>query len=335
MHVSYDAHKALEILKANQARHWTGGGDVSVAARIKSGGPFRTYHTAKFKLDRADKVFTIGSCFARNVEDVLMRMGVPVARKGHGIPPQMFLDWNEETGYGGDTHITDGLSPRAFNKYDARAVLHEIRRTLTDVHYPNDGLIELYPDRWFDPHASVLRLAPLKDALANRQRMAEAAAEIRTSKVVLMTLGLTESWMDKVTGLAMNEHPGLRELMKFGDRFQFVDQGYDDIMSALEESFDLIRTVANADMKIIVTVSPVTLWMTFQNTDVAVSNMGSKSVLRAAAGELARRHDFVDYFPSYEMVMLSPRELAWQEDQHHVSGPMVESIMDVFRSCYY
>ena len=58
-------------------------------------------------------------------------------------------------------------------------------------------------------------------------------------------------------------------------------------------------------------------------------------MLRAVAEELFRSHDFLDYFPSYEMVINTPRELAWNDDQLHVSGDMVKHIMGVFYANYY
>ena len=56
--------------------------------------------------------------------------------------------------------------------------------------------------------------------------------------------------------------------------------------------------------------------------------------LRAAAQELRDKYDYVDYFPSYEMVMNSPRELAWGDDQLHVRAPMVEHVVGHFMKSY-
>jgi hypothetical protein len=74
---------------------------------------------------------------------------------------------------------------------------------------------------------------------------------------------------------------------------------------------------------VILTVSPVPLAATFTGRDVLVANMYSKSVLRAVAEEIRARFDFVDYFPSYESVMLSPRATTWEEDGVHVADAAV------------
>jgi hypothetical protein len=87
----------------------------------------------------------------------------------------------------------------------------------------------------------------------------------------------------------------------------------------------LIREHCHPEMRFVVTVSPVPLGATFKDADVIVANSASKSVLRTVAEELFRRFDFVDYFPSYEIVLNSPRALAFQEDQLHVARDMVAS----------
>ncbi len=53
------------------------------------------------------------------------------------------------------------------------------------------------------------------------------------------------------------------------------------------------------------------------------ANAYMKSVLRAAAEAFVRGHEDVDYFPSYESVVLSDRRYAWRADQAHVSDEMV------------
>jgi hypothetical protein len=49
---------------------------------------------------------------------------------------------------------------------------------------------------------------------------------------------------------------------------------------------------------------------------------------------LAARLDFVDYFSSYELVMNSPRKIAWREDHLHVHPSMVAHVMKSFGEIY-
>jgi hypothetical protein len=55
-------------------------------------------------------------------------------------------------------------------------------------------------------------------------------------------------------------------------------------------------------MRFLLTVSPVPLTATAGGQHVITATTQSKSVLRAVAGEMAATHDFVDYFPSYEII---------------------------------
>lgn len=53
-------------------------------------------------------------------------------------------------------------------------------------------------------------------------------------------------------------------------------------------------------------------------------------MLRTLAQELADGDPHIDYFPSFEMVMLSDRQTAFREDFIHVRDPMVARIMSHF-----
>jgi hypothetical protein len=212
---------------------------------------------------------------------------------------------------------------------------HEIRRVILDENYENEGLIELGPDKWFDPHGSRLRLAPLDQALETRSRIHAAMSEIKKAKIVFMTLGLTETWLDASSGLAMNTHPGANWLAKMPDRWHFVNYDYTEMLSEMTALISLVRETCYSDMHFIVTVSPVPLGATAKNTDVIVANSGSKAILRAVAEDLQHRFEFVDYFPSYEYVVMSPRNLAWHDDQLHVASPLVKHITSNFANAYY
>lgn len=102
----------------------------------------------------------------------------------------------------------------------------------------------------------------------------------------------------------------------------------------MNNAIDIIRKYSNKEPRIILTVSPVPLLRTFSNRDIIVANTYSKSVLRAVADELSSKYDDVDYFPSYEMVANSPREIAWRHDQRHVTKEMVWHIMHRFKTEY-
>jgi hypothetical protein len=334
LNLEYSAAQALAVSSQNPARAWMGDGTLAAQSRFNDGEMFAVQHRPKFLLKRDVPIYTVGSCFAREVENVLTTIGVPLALDGHGVPAEAFQSWDETAGTGGGVKRGQ-LSRGALNKYDVHAMSHDIRRALLEEAYPQEGLIEIAPGRWFDPHSSGLRPAPFDEAMTNRRRIAAAVARIRAAEVTFMTLGLTESWFDQETGLAMNVHPGAAALKKFGERFRFVDHGFSEIAEEMHGLIKLIRERANPNMHFLVTVSPVPLGSTFRRTDVVVSNAGSKAVLRAVADDLQRTYDYVDYFPSYEMVVNTPRHLAWTDDQLHVTTSMVRHVMQVFKQAYF
>jgi hypothetical protein len=61
-----------------------------------------------------------------------------------------------------------------------------------------------------------------------------------------------------------------------------------------------------------------------------VANSYGKSVLREVAQLIRDEFDQVDYFPSYEMVVLSKEAATWEHDLMHVTDPFVRRIVDTF-----
>ena len=70
----------------------------------------------------------MGSCFAREVENLLMMRGLRLLLNGHGVPAEHFETWNEETGRGGGANRGE-LSRGALNKYSVRSMTHELKRS--------------------------------------------------------------------------------------------------------------------------------------------------------------------------------------------------------------
>lgn len=107
------------------------------------------------------------------------------------------------------------------------------------------------------------------------------------------------------------------------DRFELRILDLLSLRSAMEELLALLRSNCPPELRILITVSPVPLNATFRNADVITANMYSKSVLRVLAEELYLQHRDVDYFPSYESVMLSHRDRAFLDDFRHVRDDLV------------
>jgi len=86
---------------------------------------------------------------------------------------------------------------------------------------------------------------------------------------------------------------------------------------------------------VLLTVSPVPLIATYEPTHVLTATTYSKSVLRVAAGTLARELDWVDYFPSFEIITGSFNGGAYyQDDAREVTDAGVAHVMRCFARHY-
>ena len=94
----------------------------------------------------------------------------------------------------------------------------------------------------------------------------------------------------------------------------------------------LLRDV-NPNARVIVTVSPVPLIATAENRHVLVSTTYSKSALRVACEEITRKYEFVEYFPSYEIITGSfNRGSYFADDLRSVTEDGVSHVMRLFLS---
>ena len=91
----------------------------------------------------------------------------------------------------------------------------------------------------------------------------------------------------------------------------------------------------NSNIKLLITTSPVPLNKTFADKDVVVANSYSKSTLRSVCGEISDKYDFVDYFPSYEMVNYRDPAAAFGDDLRHVNDHVVGDVVQLLVENYF
>src|SRR3546814_19378372 len=113
----------------------------------------------------------------------------------------------------------------------------------------------------------------------------------------------------------------------------FFSATVDQVVSVLSGALEELKK-RNPDVKVVITVSPVPMAQPFTDSDVFAANTYSKSVLRVASEALTGNFEFVDSFPSYEMVMGSPRALTWVGDPIHVAPPVAGCVLTPFSSRY-
>jgi hypothetical protein len=269
-----------------------------------------------FSMRSTDTVFTIGSCFARNVESALMDIGMTVTSN------------EDKLGVVGDSL---GFTPNFFNKYSIHSIYNDLKWAFERDTYPGDAVIYpmhkkgLYADMQLGMSKLEFEMDDIRDF---RTRYLDVMARAKDADVVIITLGYVETWYDTKLGLYLNTSPPQPLIKAEPDRFEFRVLSYNDILSALHDVHALLLKHRTKPLKMLVTVSPVPLLSTFRDVDVLVANTYSKSVQRAAIDEFIRDAPGVDYFPSYEFVILSNPELAWSRgDYRHVSPDLVARIM--------
>jgi hypothetical protein len=140
---------------------------------------------------------------------------------------------------------------------------------------------------------------------ADRERHLAATRDVfELSDVLVFTLGLTEGWRSKIDGSVFPTAPGVAGGSYDISCHEFVNFSVEEVRASLFDFCNKVRSV-NPRVHIILTVSPVPLVATYEDRHVLVATSYSKSVLRVAAEEARQQFDFVDYFPSYELIALA------------------------------
>ncbi len=262
-----------------------------------------------FTLEPGEKIFTIGSCFARNVERALMKHGFDVVTSG--------LAWPDKS--------IDTQSNGVLNNYGVVSIENEFRWALDPdrAFDPEKHFMEVAAGRFVDPHIPV-RAAALEKIMQYRTAITEVTRRVKECRVVVMTLGLSELWFDALTRTYLNRTPPRMLVAQQPERFELHLLDFAETLRSLEASVALLGAHARPDQRILLTVSPVPLAVTHTDQDVLVANSYSKAVLRTVAEHIATKHAHVDYFPSYESVVMSERQEAWTEDQVHVQMPLIQ-----------
>ncbi len=301
----------------SQLNRWTKGKDCA-RERIESGVVIPEWMPS-FQLAPDSKIFAIGSCFARNIEKALLNQRAQVASVD---PDSDALELK--------TNLMTGL----LNKYNPISIHQELEWASGHRTFPDNGFVEL-GGKYIDPTLrDQARKGDMDLMKARQEALKQYFAQAFTADLVIITLGLTETWFDRTTQLALAEAPSPRLLKQYPKRFALKLLTYSECSSVLKSIQALLHQYGHAEQKIVVTVSPVAMERTFSGQDVMVANMMSKSTLRAAAGSFAATNKGVDYFPSYEAAMLSDPQIVWMKDRRNVTDAIVARIIKTFTDRY-
>lgn len=113
-------------------------------------------------------------------------------------------------------------------------------------------------------------------------------------------------------------------------QFERILLSKEKIFSTLSEVVEKIR-ILNPDVQFLLTVSPVR-----HIRDGLIKNNLSKAILIQSCHELLERYSFVDYFPSYDIMMDDLRDYRfYSRDLVHPSQLAIDYIYERFSECYY
>lgn len=153
--------------------------------------------------------------------------------------------------------------------------------------------------------------------------------------VLILTLGLSEVWYDRVTG-----EPLWRELP--ADQFE-PERHVFRIETVAQtvfwlETIERLRLIHMPKLKIVYVVSPVPLTATFRAVSAVTANSASKAIVRAALDEFLRSHmeelnRCLFYFPGYELVQNYFID-AFEPDHRHVAPTVFARMIAYFAKHY-
>lgn len=275
----------------------------------------------KFAIAPADRIGAAGSCFAQHIGRHLRRAGfcwLDLEPAPPLLPPARRAAFGYET-----------YSARYGNVYSARQLLQLVQRAFglfepAEAIWTRDG-------RWFDAFRPTIEpggFASEAELLTLRRfHLSRVRALVETADVFVFTFGLTETWLSRRDGAAYPVCPGVEAGAFSDDEHAFANFGFAEVFADMQALLALWWGI-NPRTRFLLTVSPVPLVATATGEHVLVATSFSKSVLRAVAGELARQHAAVDYFPSYELIAAPPlRGMFFAANMREVSAAGVEFVM--------
>ncbi|MCF7223778.1 GSCFA domain-containing protein [Marilutibacter chinensis] len=278
--------------------------------------PLESFSDAAKFLRRDTRAYSIGSCFALNINRWLKFQGFAVPEVTWGI------------------------------HYNSRTILYELQRaaghSAPDVEWciprREGGVVYADALRHCIDAPDVERLAAIKAQIASESRR-----EFMRADAFIVTLGLSDIWEVEIDDqlITLNRSPYLGATLLNGvrsgaaiNRFLSVTECVEDLRKIVQ----IVRATKPAQAPIVFTISPVPLKHTGGNVHPHVANSRSKATLLAAI------HAFLDechedphvyYFPAYEFFQMHGLGIPlWQGDGRHPTTEAVAHVAESFVKHY-
>jgi hypothetical protein len=279
---------------------------------------------APWAIDDSTRVMTLGSCFAQHIARHLQATSTSYLVTEDG-PGDLSVEERLHRQYG-------IFSARYGNIYTARQAIELLRRATGEI--ASSTVDWRLDDACVDPHRPTVEpegFSGYEAMEADRREHLQATRQaFEQADVVVFTLGLTEGWIERQSGLSLPLAPGVHG-GEFCDRhYAFANATFEECRADLNGLILGVRAL-NPRARFILTVSPVPLVATYEPRHVLVSTCASKAILRAAADETSRNHEYVFYFPSYDLITAPGyAERYFDDDLRTVNELGVAHVMRVF-----
>ncbi|MFQ3251821.1 MAG: hypothetical protein ACI9U6_000095 [Loktanella salsilacus] len=249
-----------------------------------------------FELTKTTRIATAGSCFAQHIARHLRNSGGTylVTEPGH---PMLNDNTRQEFNYG-------TFTARFGNIYTTRQLRQLMSRAYGSIR-ASDDIWEEDNGSFIDPFRPFIQPGGFKSRAefdADRQQHYAAVREmVETADVFVFTMGLTEAWENTTDGMVYAACPGCGAGKHVEGESRFRNFKVTEVYQDLAAAIAFMRE-KNPNLYVLLTVSPVPLIATYSEKHVLAATTYSKSVLRVAAEMMTESHDYVDYFPSYEII---------------------------------
>jgi hypothetical protein len=271
----------------------------------------------RFKIKKGSNVFTVGSCFARNIETVLNKKSVVMPVLGFKAP-------KDEMPSGPPSHLLNEYTLSTMHQRILSIIGQFEYGTQDGVYNKNQEYYDLYLYRKSTP-------VSYKRLIERRKQIDELYQQLKSSDLVILTLGLIESWYDCEMDVYLNSAPSKFFISESPKRFQFVRLNYAFCLRKLDEIVNIIKDLGIKN--ILLTVSPVPIEISFTKDDVIIANNFSKSVLRNFCEEIYSKYSFVNYFPSYEIIS-SGGVHSMMDDNIHPKKEVIDRVISYMAENY-
>lgn len=284
----------------------------------------------KWQIKPGHKIATAGSCFAQHIARNLKSSNYNVLDLE---PAPAGLPATKHNMFGYSMY-----SARYGNIYTVRQLLQLIKEATGELKIDPNEYIWEKNGRYYDAFRPAIEpngFESPSELMEHRQYHLTQVTELfATMDVFVFTLGLTETWQNKHSGLVFPTAPGTIAGSYDPDVYCFKNFNYKEIMKDFKEVTQLLKKHQNKDRPIryILTVSPVPLTATKSDMHILQATTYSKSVLRAVVGDLSN-NNHIDYFPSFEVITnINNRGLFYENNLRSIRAEGVASVMKLFFS---